>query len=184
MSVKSDFLSFKSFPSSLKITNIGPEKWIWYNVVTDLPVIPGKKVTYQIQVKQKDVVTEPSGINLYGKNGTSKAVSYGGFPIGTYDWSLHENPGVTIPSDVTLLNVALFAGKGTTWVDDLKIFQDDVLIYSNDFSNYNPIIGAGVGAAIGASIGYVVKRKKPLIPALVGAGVGAGVGAAIGLFAK
>ena len=49
--------------------------------------------------------------------------------------------------------------KGVTWFDDVKVYQDNVLIYSNDFSNWNPYIGAGIGAVIGGVGGHLATKK-------------------------
>ncbi len=43
-----------------------------------------------------------------------------------------------------------------TWFDDLKIYQDDVLIYENIFSDWAPYTGAALGAGIGVIAGVIV----------------------------
>ena len=140
-----DFLSWTSFPSSGKIINdreIGWERW--EPEIIGLPVTPNSKLTLTINVKQIDTSTiqrSHIGINrlIDGIEGP-RIGSALDFPPGRFDWRSFTHM-VIIPSEVNVVKVIIAAGpKGTTWFDDLKIYQDDVLIYSNDFSNWAPII--------------------------------------------
>jgi len=158
MATSYDLLNWKSAPSSLKLENTGPEKWVWHNVTKNLPVVSGKELSVQVYVKQEDVVERASGINFYGHNGEIRAMPILAFPKGTYNWQPLKRDAVKVPSDVTLIDIALYGGKGTTWYDDLYIYQDDALIYENKFSNWGltliPV------AAIGTGLGVVWFGKK------------------------
>ena len=71
-----------------------------------------------------------------------------------------------------------------TWFDDLKIYQDDVLIYENIFSDWAPYTGAALGAGIGVIAGVTYKPIGPIASPLIGAALGVLVGAGIGALAS
>jgi hypothetical protein len=86
-----------------------------------------------------------------------------------------------VPTGIQSIRCNFAAGGGTpegvTWYDDLKIYQDGVLIYSNGFDNWNPYIGAGLGGVLTAIPAYLITKKPEyalvgLLGALIGAGVG------------
>ena len=147
-----DFLTWTSFPSSRKMTN-ETDQQIWWEAVGKLVVQPGKKLTVTIKGKGEHLIIHPitqlgtSHIAVDGVDvaGALRRLFNIVFPVGTFDWTeFKEN--VTISSDVIALRVTTIAGPGlvaqpsVTWFDDLKIYQDDVLIYADDFSNWAPII--------------------------------------------
>ena len=65
--------------------------------------------------------------------------------FGTRDWTT-LNSSKLIPPERSLVGVRIVGGAGfpekpgVTWFDDLRIYQDDVLIYANNFSNWAPAI--------------------------------------------
>jgi len=187
-----DFLTWTSFPSSAKIVCPRNTGWsVWPRPVAQVSVIPGSTVKIEANAKQQNVLKERyrSAIPVDGFNGEEwsriwPAVIH--FPLGTFDWRKMER-SFTVPSDVEVIRVLYSCGAGIsedkpgiTWLDDLKIYQDDKLIYANDFSNLNPYIGAG---ALGVASGIGAHQLTKDIPTAIGAGVvGSLIGAAIGYF--
>jgi hypothetical protein len=187
-----DFLSYTSFPSSVKYVNDTPGSWYWPPIVaTNIPVTPGKKL--RIEFKAKGTNIQPTGVDKVGCFLWVQA--YDGkewkeisrvpkFPhmLGTFNWAAFSGE-LTVPAGALLVRLGLGIASGTAtqpsafWLDDLKVFQDNALIYANDFNNWNPYVGAVVGGVGGALAGYVI-TKQPMyalaaIPtALVGAAVG------------
>jgi len=180
--IEYDFLTWTSFPSSLKIVNDVLNSWHWYSEVgRGTPVKPGGKLKVSVKAKLQNVVSNESHVAVDGWNGSSWVRLMDlGVKTGTIDWA-EWNGETTVPAGIQYIRCNLAAGGGTpegiTWYDDLKIYQDGALIYANDFSNWNPIIGAGAGAAVGAVAGYAL-TKKPIyaLAALPGALIGGIVG--------
>jgi len=181
-----DFLprNFTSWPSSLKMENDRPEKLI--HRVGFIDAVPGSKLYATINTKGKEL----SAINGFsGAVGAGiydhyhRYVRYLGdlvrFPVGTFNWrTLPGRGSFTVPLDAEVIGISIVIGRGTAWFDDLKIYQDDKLIYTNDFSNWNPYIGAGAG---GLGVGVPTYLYTKNVPIAVGASlVGSLVGAAIG----
>jgi len=180
-----DFLNWTSFPSSGKLFNDDPSEAIWWGQYRNISITPGKTLKIVVNWKQQDVILPESGIRPhvgFWWNGV-----WGGQifpPLGTYDWREFKGEWI-VPAGKTTLDVIIAGGAGTpekpgiTWFDDLKIYQDDVLIYANDFSNWNPYIGAGVGGGLGG-VGAFYLTKNPVLSlgvAALGALVGGGIGA-------
>ena len=151
MGVECDFLSYTSFPSSVKLVNVTDEViYVWHIVADDISIKPGAKVTLECNAKQVRHVVEGeiTGVRLdvlVGGKWLEPGFMWLPFPYGTFDWQ-RIPPGTRtgiVPAGATVMKVALYA-KGVkgdvAWFDDLKIFQDDILIYSNDFSNWAPVI--------------------------------------------
>jgi len=148
--IEYDFLTWKSFPSSARLFNDEQEGFaIWIlPQARSLPVTPGSTLRVEANVKQKDVAVGPypSLIPIDGWNGKewSRIVTHH-IKLGTFDW-LFLTFESKVPSGIITITPALFGGAGykeapaITWFDDLKIYQDDKLIYANDFSNWTPII--------------------------------------------
>ncbi len=193
-----DFLTYTSFPSSVKLINdeVGQTAWWKTWVPYSLPVTPGSTLRTEVKIKQQDVINRPeSRVILLGlKAGEwvgSKDLGLGypfiGYvPLGTFDWTLFERT-ITVPDDVPTIRLAYAGGAGTpertglTWYDDLKIYQDDVFIYENKFSDWTPV-GAVAGGIIGGVTGELTKPIgpiSPLIGALGGVALGAGIGYAL-----
>lgn len=193
-----DFLNWTSFPSSIKCDTQDDTTRHYYRSkgMGFIPVTPRRKVTIRVNVKLKDVM--PSKVHAYpgvgafigvhGWNEAEKKWVYetlAGFRIldcgtGTRDWTTYEMEGVP-KENITAIRVFLAHSYnlpgGGAWFDDLKIFQDGELIFSEDFSNWNPYIGALVAGAISGATGYAI-TKKPLysLTAIPGAAIGVLIG--------
>jgi len=182
-----DFLTWTSFPSSIKLTNDERREWAWTGwVFYGLPVRPGSKLTVKFKAKQQNVLYSVSHVPIDGYNGSEwrRIVNFG-LSLGTFDWTEHSRT-ITVPSDIISIRSSLAGGAGSpealgiTWYDDLRVYMDDKLIFSYDFGNWNPIIGAGAGI-VGIGVPAYLYTKN--IPVAIGAGVVASlVGAAIGYF--
>jgi len=189
-----DFLTWTSFPSSLKLTN--DEKDVVIGAWTpNLPIAKGDKLRVEVDVKQKDVPPEPAP--HVGKafiwhrvwDGKEWAI-WAWVPFSereipsTPEWTKFSLYNVIVPEGFSAISFAphLWGSgvpntPGIAWFDNLKIYKNDVLIYSDDFNNWNPYIGAGAGGAAGALAGYLITRNPVYalagIPtALIGAAVG------------
>jgi len=186
--VEYDFLTWTSFPSSIKIVNTQaePGKLVWAKEFVIPNVVPGRPLTLKVKIKVKDVIYSHSNIPVTIFDGKKRVyLGAASAPLGTHDWREYSVQ-VNIPKETVYVVSNLAGGAGTpdrpgiSWFDDLKIYQDDKLIYANDFSNWNPYIGAGAGAAIGAIAGYFIKPLGPIVSeavlALAGAGLGGGIG--------
>jgi hypothetical protein len=196
MGVEYDFLTWTSFPSSLKLVNeTDREEYVWYRVAEAIPVKGGAKMTLEANMKQASYgkrSRSTSGMSMAGVRidvWRDSLKGYEGFlwleaPWGDYDWVNVKYPfsPKAIPSDARYMKVALYA-KGfkpaTIWFDDLRIYQDGAIIYSNDFSNWKPYIGAGLGAAAVGVSAYLITRKPEYTPVAL---LGAVVGGVAGLF--
>ena len=185
-----DFFSFTSFPSSIKLINDEPEvirypkpemKWFW-----TIPVDPEKiLIKTVVKVKQANVPAIKGRIWAIGWNGVDWIGM--GFPdelpLGSFDWITLETER-EMPLNTSIVRLQLNGGGGTkekpstTWFDDLKIYQNGELIYSNDFANWNPYLGAGLGGLAGGVGGYELTKDIPttigisLLGSLIGAGIG------------
>jgi len=192
-----EFLTWTSFPSSLKAINDENLLRGWWKIFDKLPVTPSSRVRVEINIKTDNILTPYPGrpeiewgsyITIYGFDGekwrpTDLAAPDPWTTCGAYgktDWTKYEKE-IVIPSDIRMLQGRLVAAKGLTWFDDLKIYQDDKLIYSNYFSNWNPYLGALGGGLLGTIGGYLAKPKEPLIPAVAGLCLGSLFGAGVGL---
>lgn len=190
-----DFLTWVSFPSSIKLTSdedylVG--RWL---VFSNIPVTPGSTVRLEIMAKTNnlpvpvttsDPETFGSFLSSYGSKdgvgynwlGKNARVPIGGV-YGKTDWTKHSTEFI-LPPEIQLLQGIFLAAKGLTWFDDLQVFQDDVLIYEDKFSNWK-LVGAAAGAVIGGVAGGIYKPigpiASPLLAALGGAGLGYGTGA-------
>ncbi len=192
-----DFLTWKSFPSSIKL--VSDEEWLggWWEVFRNIPVTPGSKVRAEIMGKSDNVPTPlpppsermlGSYLVIYGSEDGATYRSLGflvpsGGVYGKTDWTKHSVEMI-IPPDVKLIRGALVAAKGETWFDDLKIYQDDILIYENQFTDWAPIIGATAGAILGGVVGGTYSPIGPLASPLLGVALGGAIGAGIGALAS
>ena len=140
----------------------------WYTVARDIPVTGGTKVSVEVQSRVRNVVPleeRGSYLAVHGFDGVE--YRYLGFfnwlDHGTRDWELRVGEK-TIPGDIRMLRVQLVSAGGTperpaeTWVDDLRILQDDVLIYKNKFTSLWPL--TGVALPIVTGLGAVRFGKK------------------------
>ena len=188
-----DFLNFISFPSSLAIKTIRKfDSYYREGIDVRLP-LPRAIVTVKTYMATKNAVSPPpdgSATEITVIDPTGKTAFY---PVsrltGTTPWTPIEK---TIdfsgaPENMTL-NVFSRIGASDginpsiTWFDDLKIYQDDTLIYSDDFSKWDPVIGAGIGAPIGGAAGYLLREPLgPMVSEAVGAVLGGALGGGVGL---
>jgi len=147
--IEYDFLNWKSFPSSLKLTNKNPSDWVYGPYSAIIPIIPSSIISVKVQVKQENVIPpNPSHVLIGGWNGEKwiDIPAKRETPFGTFDWASFDFYNTQIYPDTQALRVHVSGGggrpetPGITWFDDLRIYRNDVLIYSNDFSNWAPII--------------------------------------------
>jgi hypothetical protein len=190
--VEFDFLTYTSFPSSIRLTNDEGKKSVWtdYVLIRNLAITPGSTITIEAKVKQQDVAPELETYSHCGvryKDPATGQVTWSctaGAPAGTFDWRTIRGSRV-VDQNIQTAYVFISGGPGypdkpgITWFDDIRVYQDGKLIFSADFSNWNPYVGAGVGGVGGALAGYLI-TKNPLY-ALVGI-PGALAGAAVGLY--
>jgi len=160
-----DFSTWTSFPSSLKL--VGVDRQVGVRAFTNVSVTPGSKLRITLNAKQKDVVSEyRSNLAVYAvlPNGELRWLHWIPLPRGTFDWkpfSFKEPEEKTIPPDAEVILGTLWTGYGTpeapgiTWFDDLRVYQDDVLIYDNYFSAIRP--------------GKIVPVKQQLPEVIIGA---------------
>jgi len=166
-----DFLTWTSFPSSAKLYNDEGRGWVWAWwgwIFYDLPVTPGAKLAVKVKAKQQNVLYSASHIPIDGYNGKEWRRLWSlRLPLGTFDWSEHSRTE-TLPTDIIAIRSSPAGGAGSatapgiTWFDDLKIYQDDKLIYENKFSNWLPyqIAGAVITAI---PIGLYAARRMPKV---------------------
>jgi hypothetical protein len=130
-----------------------------------LEVKAGSLLYIQFQRKLEDVSYRGSYLCLdaYKESGGWYRVRNIGMEtgLGTKDWE-KVSFVFSVPSGVTSIRGACFGGGGDpvgiTWFDDLKIYQDGVLIYETKFSNWAPFIA--IPAPIVAGLGVVWFGKK------------------------
>jgi hypothetical protein len=197
--VKYDFMDYVSFPTSLTAENDlgitadlnreGPLMGLPFptRILYAVPVTSPCKIRFEVYAKTRGASGgQPAWMAVEGYDGKGGKVAgtwRGSSQTTLQTWSKLTGE-VDMPLGVAYVGVELAAaGSGakgvaaTTWFDDLKIYRDGVLIFSNDFNNWNPYIGAGAGGAAGALAGYLI-TKNPLyalagIPtALIGAAIG------------
>ena len=187
-----DFLVWTSFPSSIKFWDIRAKVGIavWSDWTPAIAVAPGNLVKVQVNCKQENVLYSTSRAETWGwveaeKRWRKVFGLWVDIPRGTIPKFKTFTSEMKVPEDITAIRVRVGGGSGSpeapgiTWFDDLKIYQDDELIYSNDFSNWNPYIGAGVGAVATAIPAWLITRN-PLATLGVSVLVGAPLGGLVG----
>ena len=145
--IEYDFLIWRSFPSSIKLINDEPERYVyapWGLVAENIPVMSGATLKIECQVKQENVIYGYSHLPIHGFDGKEwKWIKEVRIPKGTFDWST-QSLTISVPSGITLIRVTLAGGAGTpaslgiTWFDDLKVYMDDELVYDNYFTALRP----------------------------------------------
>jgi len=136
-----DFLTWTSFPSSAKLFNDEGKAWAWWGYVYfGLKVAPGSSLSLRVKAKQENVLYSHSHIPIGGYDGKEwRRIGALSLPLGTFDWTEHRRD-LTVPNDIIAIASSPAGGAGSpdkpgiTWFDDLKIYQDDKLIYDNYFS--------------------------------------------------
>jgi len=162
-----DFLDRISFPSSVKIVNpTGAHRTHVFSPA--IPITPGSLARAEVQAKTKDVLT-PNGngswISIMGSPDEINWVYIGsGFTVpavpgtwGTRGWAPFKSE-MRMPADIRFLRCHFTYAPGITWFDDLKIYQDGVLIYENKFTGWWPL--TSVLAPIVTGLGVVRFGKK------------------------
>jgi len=161
-----DFLVRTSFLSSAKLINDERAGHvIWGTLFKSLTVTPGATLTVRVNAKQENVLYTHSYLALSGFNGKEWRALRPTIelPLGSFDWMPHSME-IPIPSDIVAIRslAGPLGGAGSpeapgiTWFDDLKIYQDDVLIYENKFTA--PIVQVTVGGVLPIATGLGVVR--------------------------
>ena len=144
-----DFLSWTSFPSSGKILNDTRNLWAYFfdGYTPSLAVTPGSTIMIKVNAKQSNVMFMRSGVVIHWYDREADKWRYLKelkLPLGSFDWQVFEYT-FKVPAGVTLIRGRIRAGgsgtpgsPGITWFDDLKIYQDDKLIYDNYFTALRP----------------------------------------------
>jgi len=170
LKVEYDFLpwNYTSFPSSVKLLNDGEATWVRLEKPRLLSVSPGSRVKVEVKTKIQNIFYETTHVGIDGWDGKGwRRLHTFGHRTGARDWETIEGE-LSIPSNVFALR-CVFAGAagtpeypGISWFDDLKIYQDDKLIYMNKFSNWLPyqIAGAVITAI---PVGLYAARRMPKI---------------------
>jgi len=163
--IEYDFFKWTSFPSSIALKNDESVGWAVHTVIMNLSIEPGAMLTARVKTAQKDVTFNRSHLVIDGWDGSRwvRLPSAIDLPWGTYDWRELEGRG-EIPRNVKVIRIVLTGGGGRpigiTWFDDLKIYQDDKLIYENKFSNWLPYQIAGAIALSIPTALYAIPRLK------------------------
>lgn len=177
-----DFNTWTSFPSSIKLINDEKEGFAAFRPDM-LTVKGGSMLRIMINAKWRDVLYLKSRVPVDGWDGMEwrRLLNLYLNGMGIKGWDTYSSE-FRVPQDIEAVRLTLWGGGGTpgiTWFDDLKIYQDDVLIYQNKFSEWKTV-GAVVGAVIGGVAGGIYKPigpiASPLLAALSGAGLGYGTG--------
>ena len=179
-----DFLNFTSFPSSRKIVNPTAGN-AWSTLLGEPEIIvsvkPGSTLRVECNIKRVGAaggvtmgyeVTWGAAVNVERRVPVTPTTPAGWAkmfgiltPMGAFNWTKFVAEG-KVPSDVSVVRITYacaraktVGGENVAWFDDLKLYQDGVLIYSNSFDNWNPYLGAGVGAVAGGVGGYLATGK-------------------------
>ena len=164
---KHDFLTWKSFPSSAKLTNDEIKGWAWWGYVYEnLSVEPGAVLSIRVKAKQKDVTHHVSHIPIDGFDGIEwRRMASLHLPLGTFDWKEHRRD-IVVPPSIIAIRSSPAGGAGSeelpgiTWYDDLKVYQDGDLIFSEDFTNWNSYIPyLIVGGIVSVIVGLIGATK-------------------------
>ena len=153
-----DYMKYISFPSSAKVINdgTGPSPWVYWSPHR-IAVQPRDVIRVTVEAKQENVKGRQGHVLLLGIPGALGVM----LPLGSFDWSKFERE-VTIPPEVNTFGVMPAGGDGTTespgitWFDDLKIYQNEKLIYENKFTA--PLVQAAVGVVLPIATGLGVVR--------------------------
>jgi len=175
--VEYDFLNYTSFPSSMKIFNDTDRRGPWELLTINLPITSGANISADIKIKEENAHADPTGIwglTLYtspepaprpvgGQPTPWKYFNTTHTPLGTHDWVDRSLSKVkVVPVDHRFMLIAIYGSAGSpetpciSWFDDLKVYQDDMLIYENKFTA--PIAKGAVMAALSIITGLGVVR--------------------------
>jgi len=161
-----DFLTWKSFPSSLKIRKgpTGMERWDTGRMIA---VNPGDVVTYEVKVKGTNV-GRFSFMQVYPKEPWKFKHQFINLPHGIYEWTMISQTTLPAGTDVeSPIGIQLVAGNAydgvndvEVWFDDLKVYVNDRLVYENTFDNWLPYIIGGGGIVTVVGVAGVTKLMK------------------------
>ena len=166
--IEYDFFTWTSFPSSLVMEHPETGYFIRKRLPDIIKVTPRAKLEVRVNAKARNL-EGGSHIWIFAWDGTKWV------PLpelvhvpredreimtGTYNWTEYSLYHVAIPEGVTALLIELNAWKGITWWDDLRIFENDKLIYINRFSNWLPYQIAGAVALSIPTALYAIPRLK------------------------
>ena len=136
-----DFLTWISPPSSLKLITEEP-RYSAFLVAEEVAVTPGAPTRLEVYAKQDKIVHDTSFVLLEriieGRWRWYQTIYFPKEPKDRFDWQKFSLDFIN-HVECDKVRISLHGG-GVNWFDDLKIFQNDVLIYENDFSNWAPII--------------------------------------------
>jgi len=172
--IRYDFLRWTSCPSSLKfvIDRAGYKKerraTAWFSPY--FRVRRGDRVEASVKLRGEEITGELSP-HIVGA-----AWKYEYAPRGTFDWIEMIVEAIAHTTGDARFDITLYpdVGVNKAWIDDVRVWVNDVLVIKEDFSNWKPYIG-GFGVGI---LAYIHTKKVPIA---VGAGiVGSLIGAAIG----
>jgi len=151
-----DFKNWVSFPSSIKIITDKPEG-LTTKRLPWVPVTPRSQIRVSCKVKTEGVTVYPSRIGVWvGYDSEEKEIRALYIrPMGAFDWH-EDSQQFVLPDNALRMMLYLGGAFGTTWFDDLKIYQDDVLIYENNFTA--PIAKGAVMTALPIVTGLGVVR--------------------------
>jgi len=192
-----DFLTFTSFPSSLKAENKRP---VSVNITRQgsaevffvpLPK-PGGVLSLECNIKTKGVLsTQPAWVACMGYDAAGREVDPSWFrtiPTFATDW-VKVSGSREVPERVVMAAIRLIAGgsgverkPSWTWFDDLVLYQDGAPIWRNSFTSYWPAVGAGAGAAVSTLVN--VLRKAPTRTTILWGIIGSLIGAGLGVLPK
>jgi len=159
MSTEHDFIKWESFPSSLKMINPESGTRILKDIFVNIPITPGSTLKVKLCGRTENVLLVRgigSYLSMYGSpDGVEyKVVGEKIVPIGygTHDWRNFEGEFI-VPSDELFLRGSLVATAGTSWFDDLEVYQDDKLIYENQFTDPDYVIRTAIKVVASAITG-------------------------------
>jgi len=148
-----DFLDWTSFPSSLKVSDDrGTGYWDPALPHTKIPIKPPCKIRVEAMVKAENIPSPPADLGasifcptMYADGKVRRYGFTNPFAIEDMGW-IKTTYEIKEDAGDYLLVAPRVGGSGqagvfaTSKFDDIKVWIDDVLIYSNDFSNWAPVI--------------------------------------------
>ena len=139
MGMEYDLINWTSLPSSMKLVNETDElAYVWGKYIEAIPVKPNTPFIMVVNGKRDIIPLEQkySAIRMDYAGTWDNIVSLH-LPRESFEWMEITKTGV-IPEDASHVDLRIFA-KGIngdkTWFDDLRIYQNDVLIYENHFTD-------------------------------------------------
>jgi len=171
--VEFDFLTWRSFPSSLKLYTDEPREKTLYKDIAIFTVQKIRDIILKVSVKGTNILPQPApyfssaGLNLSYWDGRRWVYwAYPKLPVGTYDWTEYTRtisfpPKVPEPvtAKITYTSSSPDGSLITVWLDNLRIYQNGKLIYENNFSNWSPYFGSLPLVVIGGVVGFNEVKK-------------------------